>query len=226
MNFISAECLPLRSLINMRWQFNEIMSQCIVMVAYEPTYSKVLSGSKFNLAGKSPTCKIFIFCWQNPIYSLQWLCAVYLVPIIVFNAIHWLFMCCKSLQLFHLGYISGKNIFCPHYWMKFNRVDELRTNASLSQRLASPRTVVSNGKYPPKIIFKNSLNWLITLIPTTVWHSLNTYAVRFMTGNGDFKSTETCLKNFLADFINLKPQCLVVPGNGCSEVSGGRSRFK
>ena len=98
---------------------------------------------------------------------------MYLVSIIVFNAIHWLFMCCESLQLFHLGYISGKNIFCPHYWMKFNRVDELRTNASLSQRLASPRTLVSNVKNPLKIIFENSFNWLITLMPATVWHNLD-----------------------------------------------------
>ena len=157
---------------------------------------------------------------------------MYLVPIIVFNAIHWLFMCCKSLQLFHLGYISGKNIFCPHYWMKFNRVDELRTNASLSQRLASPRTVVSNGKNPPKIRFGNSFNCLITLMPATVWHTLNMKYVQW-------PETETVnllkfvwkkwwnqLNIFLAGFIHLKPQCLVVPGNMCSEVSGGRPRLK
>ena len=41
----------------------------------------------------------------------------------------------------------------------------------LNPRPSPTRTVRSNFKNPPKIWLRNSWNWLIILMPATVWHS-------------------------------------------------------
>jgi len=74
-----------------------------------------------------------------------------------------------------------------------------------------PRTVGSYCKNPPKTRFKNLWNWLIVLVPATVWQILNVKLRQPETEVMRISWNHLGRAYVLAEFWHLEPLCLELP---------------